>query len=276
MLSLTYLPMILELAVGNGVFASILQTAFPLLPLAVAIVVRLITKKKSSLKLSLKLWRAPWAWLFSAFVPGIAVALGAVAYFLVFKEDYRGALALGEFIGNDSVIAISNPFVFVLVCLIIAAVLFPYQLFELGEEYGWRGYLLSHQIEKYGVKRAVLLNGFEWGLVHMPIIYLTYREYAGEMGAPWSNMAAMLLVCTAMGIIFSYVTVKTGNMMYAAIMHGVVNIVGEIPVYCSVSLRSGIFGPNPSGIITMSGLIILAAVLFVLLCKNGKKKEKQN
>ena len=53
--------------------------------------------------------------------------------------------------------------------------------------------------------------------------------------------------------------------MYAAIMHGVVNVIGEIPVFCSVSLKSGLLGPNPTGLVSMSFLIILALILFVRL-----------
>ena len=58
--------------------------------------------------------------------------------------------------------------------------------------------------------------------------------------------------------------------MYAAIMHGVVNIIGEIPVFCSVSLKSGLLGPNPTGLLSMSFLIIMS----IFICfKLGKDKD---
>ena len=126
-------------------------------------------------------------------------------------------------------------------CIVISAVCIPIQLLELGEEVGWRGFLLWHQVDKYGAKKAVLINGVEWGLAHMPLIYLGFNYSNDNPGAPWSNMALTMLLCIVMGITFSFVTLKTGNCMYAAIMHGVVNAIGEIPVFCSVSLKSGLF-----------------------------------
>ena len=80
-------------------------------------------------------------------------------------------------------------------------------------------------------------------------------------------MILMMLVCIVMGILFSYVTIKTGNCMYAAIMHGVVNVIGEIPVFCSTPLKSGLLGPNPTGLVSMTFLIIAACVFYAKLSK---------
>ncbi len=101
----------------------------------------------------------------------------------------------------------------------------------------------------------------------MSLIYLGFNYSKENPGAPWSNMALMMLACIVMGIMFSFVTLKTGNCMYAAIMHGVVNIIGEIPVFCSVSLKSGLLGPNPTGLLSMVFLIMMAIVLYVRLDK---------
>ena len=79
--------------------------------------------------------------------------------------------------------------------------------------------------------------------------------------------------CIVLGIIFSYVTLKTGNCMYAAIMHGVVNIIAEIPVFCSVSMKSGLLGPNPTGLLSMTFLIIMAIFLFFKLEKRYKDEN---
>ena len=128
--------------------------------------------------------------------------------------------------------------------------------------------MLWFQVEKYGARKAVLVNGLEWGLVHMPLIYFGFNYSNDNPGAPWSNMALMMLLCIVVGIIFSYVTLKSGNCMYAAIMHGIVNTIGEVPVFCSISLKSGLLGPNPTGILSMSFLIILAILLYVKLGEN--------
>lgn len=58
---------------------------------------------------------------------------------------------------------------------------------------------------------------------------------------------------------------RTENCMYAAIMHGVVNVIGELPVYMTFSMRSSLLGPNPTGLIGLLFLIVLSIVSFVTL-----------
>ena len=242
-----------------------MQISFTALPVITALIVQKIVGEKGRIKLSLKVWKDYKMWLFSMFVPGILIVLGAVLYFTVFRNEYSSVFELGQLIGNDMRIEISNPIIFGIVCIVISAVCIPLHLLELGEEVGWRGYLLWLQVEKYGERKAILVNGLEWGLVHMPLIYFGFNYSNENPGAPWTNMLLMMLLCIVLGIIFSYVTLKTENCMYAAIMHGVVNIIAEIPVFCSISMKSGLLGPNPTGLLSMTFLIIMAIFLFFKL-----------
>ena len=257
----------LEKIFRTGQFYSILQTSFTALPVVAALIERKTTGVESKSKLSLKVWQNCKMWLFCLFAPAILIVMGAILYFSIFSNEYSKVFELGQLLGNDTCIEISNPVLFIIICIFISALCFPIHLLELGEEVGWRGYILWFQVEKYGARKAVLVNGFEWGLAHMPLIYLGFNYSNDNPGAPWSNIALMMLVCITTGIIFSYVTLKTGNCMYAAIMHGVVNIIGEIPVFCSVSLKSGLLGPNPTGLLSMLFLIITAVFLYFKLEK---------
>lgn len=212
------------------------------------------------------------AWLFSAFVPGIMIVLGAFLYFIIFPWEYSGVFKYGMRLGTNAQISIENPFVLSVTLVLIGAIMIPIQLLELGEEIGWRGWLLGFQVEKYGEKKAVLINGTEWGILHLPLIYFGFNYSMHNPGAPWSNMLMMVFVCIVLGIIFSYITIRTENCMYAAIMHGVVNVVGELPVYMTVSMESGLLGPNPTGLVGLLFLFVLAIVLFILL----KSKKAEN
>ena len=75
-------------------------------------------------------------------------------------------------------------------------------------------------------------------------------------------MCIMLSMCIVLGVILLSATVKNGNCMYAAIIHGVVNGIGEMPVYFSINLKNELLGPNPTGILTMMPLVILAGICF--------------
>lgn len=244
-------------------------TAFPVLA---AFFTRRITKDTSPLRLSLKVWKNAKLWLFSALVPALLIAVGAALYYVIFPAEYSGVFALGSLMGSEDTIPVRNPLIFAAVCVPISAVCIPIHLIELGEEIGWREYLLPKQIEQYGVQKAVLINGLEWGVAHLPLIYFGFNYSADNFGAPWSNIVMMLPACIVIGILCSYVMVKSDNAMYSAIIHGAVNIIGEIPVFLSVSQQSGLLGPNPTGVIGMAGMILCAVILIFRL---GKPENQQ-
>lgn len=252
---------ILELISGNGKFYQFLGIAFTFIPVVSAAVTRRLTNVKAKYHLSLKVWKNPKAWLFSAFVPGILTAAGAVLYFFVFPNEYSGVFKYGMRLGTDAEITVKSWLFIIFVLIIAAALMIPIQLLELGEEIGWRGYLLGFQVEKYGAVKAVIINGIEWGLSHLPLIYFGFNYSLKNPGAPWSNMVMMMIACVVLGIIFSFVTIKTGNCMYSAIMHGAVNVIGELPVYFTYNFESGLLGPNPTGILTLSFSLVFSVFL---------------
>ena len=273
-LGYSYLFGVLELIFKNGVFYDFLGKSFTFVPVITALVLNKKVEKNTGGRMSLKVWKNPKALAASAFAPGILIAMGAVLYFLVFPNEYSGVFAMGNLFEGRENTAISNPFMFVLICILISAVFFPIHLLELGEEVGWRGYLLWKQKDIYGEPKAVIINGIEWGIAHLPLIYFGFNYSLDNPGAPWTNMLLMMLSCVVIGILFSYVTLKTGNCMYAAIMHGATNIIDELPVYCSKSQQSGLLGPNPGGLLAMSFLFIAAAVLFILMLRTKHRQRR--
>lgn len=258
---------VLELATGMGKFYRILGIAFTFLPVLMSLITRRITGRKGKFHLSLKVWKNAKAWLFSVFAPGILIVLGTVLYFFIFPNEYSGVFRYGLLIGSNAKATVQSPMLTALICIVIAGIMIPIQLLELGEEIGWRGYLLGFQIEKYGTRKAVLINGIEWGLAHLPLIYFGFNYSLDNWGAPYTNMVLMLMACIVLGIIFSYITIQTDNCMYAAIMHGVVNVIGELPVYMTYDMENGLLGPNPTGVLSMLFLAVFSILLFVKLEK---------
>ena len=264
-LGVCYLLGLLEAITGSGEFYQILGIGFTFIPVIAAFITMRVTHERAKFRLSLRVWRNARWWALTALMPGVLIALGAVVYYLVFPEQWSGVFQIGLRLGTDAQIAASHPLLIALGCIAVAALLIPIQLLELGEEIGWRGYLLGFQVERYGERKAALANGVEWGLAHLPLVWFGFNYSLENWGAPWSNMGMMMLTCVVLGVILSHVTIRTGNCMFAAIVHGVVNVIGELPVYLSVSLTSGLLGPNPTGLLTMLPLIALAVVCFVRL-----------
>ena len=262
---------LLEAVTDSGQFYQILGIGFTFFPVIAAFVTRRITGERAKYHLSLRVWKDMKRWLLSALLPGVLIAGGAVIYFLVFPDRYSGIFKIGMRLGTDAEIAVNSPILIALACIAVSAVMFPVQLLELGEEIGWRGYLLGLQVEKYGERKAVIINGIEWGFAHLPLVWFGFNYSLDNPGAPWSNMIMMMVTCIALGVIFSYVTIKTENCMYAAIAHGAANVIGELPVYFSVDLSNGLLGPNPTGLLTMLPLIVFAVICFAKLGKSAKQ-----
>lgn len=271
---LGFIALFTQTPTGNPVY-NFLQKIFTLVPVSAALITRWITKGKESLHISLKVWKHKSIWLLASVGSGVAIVIGTVLYFMVFPDQYSGHFAYGSMIGlfsekTSSTLTLTSPIRFAVICILLGALFIPLQLLELGEEIGWRGYLLPIQIQMYGIKKAVIWNGFLWGVAHVALIYFGFNYSLENAFAPWSNILIMTFLCIVIGIIESYVTIATGNCMYAAIFHGVINLIGEIPVFLSKDMVNTLIGPNPTGLIGMSGLIILSLILFFKL---GKIKD---
>lgn len=261
----------------DNIAYEILIKTFTIVPLIALFITRKITGDKSKFNFSLKVWKDVKMLLFCLIIPNVTIILGAIVYYLFMSNDFNNNLVLSDFLSifglasND--FTIISPFIAILITVILSILLIPIHLLELGEELGWRGYLLPLQVKKHRMKKAVLLNGLLWGIAHAPIIYFGFNYSLNNYLAPYSNIVMMILFCMVVGIIESYITIKTGNCMYAAIIHGVMNVTGEIPICFSISKENTLFGPNPSGLIAMMFLIFVAIYLFTKL---GKLENKLN
>ncbi len=140
---------------NRSILYQILQKGFTALPVIAAFFTRRITKDKKGWRISIKVWKNRKLWAFCAFAPGVLIVMGALLYFVLFPEQYSGNFDIGSVIGTEQVIQVNNPLQFSVICVLIAALCVPIQLLELGEEIGWREYLLPKQIALYGVKKGI-------------------------------------------------------------------------------------------------------------------------
>lgn len=98
-------------------------------------------------------------------------------------------------------------------------------LFTMGEELGWRGYLLP-QLLPLGQWKAVLLSGVIWGVWHAPVI-VQGHNYPGY---PILGVFMMIVFCVLLGIIISWMYLNTKSPWVAALAHGAINAIAGLPV----------------------------------------------
>lgn len=254
---------------GEQIFG-VLQKGFTAIAVLAVVITRFLTKDKSGWHLSLKVWKNGKMLLFSALLPGIAVILGAVVYYLFFPSElYSNMQSLLDFCvqyGLPAGIKVNAGTVAVVAAVlwVVSALAIPIHLLELGEEIGWRGYLLPQFLKFMSARKAVLLSGVLWGLMHAPLIYIGFNYGDGYWGAPYSGYCYMILFCVGIGVWMSYTMLKTDNCMYAAIIHGAVNVAADMQII-SLAIGRLLLGPAPTGIIGMSIILVIGAILFFRL-----------
>jgi membrane protease YdiL (CAAX protease family) len=92
---------------------------------------------------------------------------------------------------------------------------------SIGEELGWRGYLLPRLTASLGNKRGMALTGLLHGLFHMPIIFLTtyYHPDANRL----IFVPLFLITFTVAGLLYGYLRHITGSVWPASLAHAAHN-----------------------------------------------------
>ena len=144
---------------------------------------------------------------------------------------------------------------------------------SLGEEWGWRGYMMPRLMETMRPIPALLVGGVIWGLWHAPIVALGHNYGTGYPGWPWGGIGAMCVFCTALGILLTWLTEKTGSCIPAAVAHGALNGTAAVGLLVSADGGNPFIGPTPTGIV--GGLPLLIAAVFAVrrLVKGPKAAE---
>lgn len=94
-------------------------------------------------------------------------------------------------------------------------------VFGLGEELGWRGFLLPRLLF-LGRLNAHILVGIFWGLWHAPLIWAGFN-YPGH---PVAGIAMMCALTTAFGLLIGEMTLHYRSVLLAAFIHAAVNAQG--------------------------------------------------
>ena len=212
--------------------------------------------------------------------PGVLVLLGAVVYFLLFPSQYDPTAGyLREIMAESGMPyeAQAVPIGTLLLLQVVQALalggilnLIP----SLGEEWGWRGYMMPRLLKTMKPLPALLTGGVIWGLWHAPLIALGHNYGTGYPGYPWVGIAAMCVFCVVFGILLTWVTEKTGSVIPAAVAHGAFNGIAGIGAYLTADGGNRFVGPLPTGIIGSLPLILAAVPTALWLIRRKPENEE--
>ena len=159
-----------------------------------------------------------WAWLL---FPILTVVSGLVTILVGIGElDPNFTMIKGLLPEAASV----NPITYIAMQVGSALTFAPIfnMLFAMGEELGWRGFLLP-KLLPLGQWKAILISNIIWGLWHAPAI-IQGHNYPGY---PISGIFMMAVFSVLLGMILSWLYLNTKSPWAPALAHGSLNAIAS-------------------------------------------------
>lgn len=195
-------------------------------------------------------------------VVGLVTAIAIVVGWMPADWTFAGAVARVQEVAPGT--ALPPPGVYVAVT-IVGAFVAAYTIngaVALGEELGWRGWLLG-ALAPLGRVRAVLATGAVWGLWHAPLIAMGY-EYNHQIPTI-AGVALFTCFAMAVGTGLAWLRVRSASVLPCAVAHGAVNGAAGIP---SMLLPAGAtWAMATSSLVGVIGVLLLAGLAAVLLAR---------
>lgn len=200
-----------------------------------------------------------WAWFLAPLVAALTLAATVLLGTGTFDSSFpmmREALAQ-----SPQTQGLPSVEVLVAMQLAFAATLAPFIniLFAMGEELGWRGFLLP-KLLPLGEWKALLLSGVIWGVWHAPATILHGHNFPAH---PYLGVLVMTVGCMLLGVIFGWLYLKTKSPWAPALAHGAFNAIGPAALFFlnPEGLDMAMAG-NPLGV---AGWIPMALIILVLV-----------
>lgn len=256
-------------------------TLYMFLPMIVAMVMQLISgeakfERRHALKFRLSTQRNPIykfhpqkSWLAAIGVTLALVALSILisALFAEVKPLKEGLMATYANMGIDlstlpeEDVAMLNkiPSWVMLLGTILSGILAGVTinaLFAYGEEYGWRGYMVS-SLKNTKFLPSALLIGFVWGIWHAPLTLMGHNQYPNRP----LGILMMVVFCILGGIVELYFTCKSGNVWAAVFIHGTINALAGLGLLMIPDGNTMITGMT--GIAGFLALAIIIAAIYL-------------
>jgi len=148
----------------------------------------------------------------------VAYAISSVIGYVRFDWDFgelMGLLAPLEQLKIDPQLALLIPKIAFIMALLLSVILGPtaYALLMLGNEYGWRGYLLP-RLMPLGRWRAYIITGVLWGLSILPLVLAT------PGGPPVVDTVRLLAMMVALSLLLGKVWNRSRNLGLTAVCCG--------------------------------------------------------
>ena len=132
-------------------------------------------------------------------------------------------------------------------------------LSALGEEIGWRGFMVSALYERFGLNKTLLISSLFWCCWHLPLLI-----GGGYMsGTPlWYQLPAFVLCIFPVGVMVGLLTLESGSVWPAAFLHAAHNNYDQAVFGLITRGDNRMYFVSETGVLTILCAWALAAVLY--------------
>ena len=140
-------------------------------------------------------------------------------------------------------------------------------LSALGEELGWRGFMVPALYQHLGLNRMLLISGLFWCCWHLPL--LIGGDYMP--GTPlWYQLPAFVLCIFPVGVMTALLTLESGSVWPAAFLHAAHNNYDQMVFQAITRGDDMMYFVSETGVLTILCAWVLAAGLYI---RAGKQRK---
>ena len=197
--------------------------------------------------------------LLGCLLPLVYLLVPYIVYWLLYPENfaYRGV----------SLMVILKDLLLVLVIGTFISI-----LSALGEEIGWRGFMVPALYERLGLNKTLLISSLFWCCCHLPL--LIGGDYMS--GTPlWYQLPAFVLCIFPVGVMAGLLTLESGSVWPAAFLHAAHNNYDQAVFGIITAGDNKMYFVSETGVLTILCAWVLAAILYIRVKKQAMIKMTQ-
>jgi membrane protease YdiL (CAAX protease family) len=218
---------------------------------------------KGSLMLGIDFSNKKWIFfLIACLMPWIINEIGAAADMIIFDGFDRQMI-------NSDVFAPYKEIVPLFPALSISSAVIG-SFGGLGEELGWRTYMMPKLEKKTGIIPSVITGGIIWSAWHWPLIHHGHSFGIDYPGYPWAGPLAFTAFCIFENAFLTYLTKKTCSVWPAAFAHAVNNARPSILLFFLNKEKLPVI-ESTFGFVQFFPSVIVGAICVYLMIKDNRR-----
>ncbi len=135
----------------------------------------------------------------------------------------------------------------------------------LGEEIGWRGFLVPALVERHGFVVTSLVSGLLWGLWHFPLMFINQpMDSSALIGA-----ACFLATLTGLSFPMTWLRLRSGSVWSAALFHVSHNTFNSIALALLTPTARTPILMDETGVVMAAVGCLMAAIFWAVARRTG-------